>query len=324
MVPDVWGVVATANAPLLDIARFCAHHLYEGAEVIFIYLDKPDVEVIAALATLPQIKVIPTDNAYWSSKGARPENIEQRQSRNARDAARKMKDQFPHLKWLRHLDIDEFITMAPTVKMGRRLAMQPPDCQCVRIMPMENLIPDEHGYSGPEQFKFLKRQVPERRRISKTIFPEFGEILSGGFLSHQAGKVFFRLSGDKIIPKIHSVIIDGEKSPGERTLIGIDLAHFHVKPWEEFKNIYSNRRTKGSYRDGHTPDKKRKNRKLSLVTLFDQLEAREGIVGIRRLFDEVCVATPSLVERLTEHDVYRTVDMEFSRKIFRYFDQATF
>jgi len=30
MVPDVWGVVATANAPLLDIVRFCAHHLYEG------------------------------------------------------------------------------------------------------------------------------------------------------------------------------------------------------------------------------------------------------------------------------------------------------
>ena len=55
------------------------------------------------------------------------------------------------------------------------------------------------------------------------------------------------------------------------------------------------------------------------MTHFDQLEAGEGIGGIRRLFDEVCVATPSLVERLTEHDVYRTVDMEFSRKIFRYF-----
>ena len=54
---------------------FCAHHPYEGAEVIFIFLDKHDVEVIGALETLPQTKVIPTDNAYWSSKGARPENI---------------------------------------------------------------------------------------------------------------------------------------------------------------------------------------------------------------------------------------------------------
>ena len=130
MVPDVWGVVATANAPLLDIARFCAHHLYEGAEVIFIYLDDPDVEVNAALETLPQIKVIPTDNAYWSSKGARPENIEQRQSRNARDAARKMKAQFPHLKWLGHLDIDEFITMAPTVKNGT------PSCNATSGLPV--------------------------------------------------------------------------------------------------------------------------------------------------------------------------------------------
>ena len=42
----MYGVVATANAPLLDVARFCAHHLYEGAEVIFIYLDDPDVEVM--------------------------------------------------------------------------------------------------------------------------------------------------------------------------------------------------------------------------------------------------------------------------------------
>ena len=112
-----------------------------------------------------------------------------------------MKAQFPHLKWLGHLDIDEFVTMAPTVKMGRRLAMQPPDCQCVRIMPMENLIPDEHGYSGPEQFKFLKRQVTERGRISKTIFPEFGEVLSGGFLSHQAGKVFCDCQTIKSYPK---------------------------------------------------------------------------------------------------------------------------
>ena len=118
MVPDVWGVVATANAPLLDVARFCAHHLYEGAEVIFIYLDDPDVEVNAALETLPQIKVIPTDNAYWSSKGARPENIEQRQSRNARDAARKMKAQFPHLKWLGHLDMMNLSRWHPQSKWG--------------------------------------------------------------------------------------------------------------------------------------------------------------------------------------------------------------
>ena len=68
MVPDVWGVIATANAPRLDISRFCAHHLYEGAEVILVYLDKPDVEAIAALETLPQITVISTDNAYWSLK----------------------------------------------------------------------------------------------------------------------------------------------------------------------------------------------------------------------------------------------------------------
>ena len=91
--------------------------------------------------------------------------------------------------------------MAPTVKMGRRLAMQPPDYQCVRILPMANLIPDEHAYSGPEQFKFLKRQVPERRQISKTIFPVFGEILSGGFLSHQAGKVFSGCQAIKSYPK---------------------------------------------------------------------------------------------------------------------------
>ena len=52
MVPDVWGVVATANAPLLDIVRFCAHHLYEGAEVIFIYLDDPDAVSYTHL-TLP-------------------------------------------------------------------------------------------------------------------------------------------------------------------------------------------------------------------------------------------------------------------------------
>ena len=38
---------------------FFAHHLYEGAEVIFIYLDKPDVEVIAALKLCLRPKSFP-------------------------------------------------------------------------------------------------------------------------------------------------------------------------------------------------------------------------------------------------------------------------
>ena len=71
-------MVATANAQLLDIARFCTHHLNEGAVTIDIYFDNPKRNVIEAMHSLPQIRVLSTDWHHCRNKGKTPENIEQR------------------------------------------------------------------------------------------------------------------------------------------------------------------------------------------------------------------------------------------------------
>ena len=93
MVPDVWGVVATANAPLLDIARFCAHHLYEGAEVILFIWTNP------MLRSLPRSKLCLRSKSFPLTMHIGPlkeraQRILNRDNLNARDAARKIKANF--------------------------------------------------------------------------------------------------------------------------------------------------------------------------------------------------------------------------------------
>ena len=64
---------------------------------------------------------------------------------------------------------------------------------CARALPVEYLVPDDPDYTGPDQFKRLAAPFARRRQISMWAYPEFGAKVSGGFLSRQVGKSFFRI-----------------------------------------------------------------------------------------------------------------------------------
>ena len=73
---------------------------------------------------------------------------------------------------------------------------------CARALPVEYLVPDDPDYTGPDQFKRLAAPFARRRQISMWAYPEFGAKVSGGFLSRQVGKSFFRIVPELIAPRI--------------------------------------------------------------------------------------------------------------------------
>ena len=168
MVPNVWALVVTAKASRLDLAKFCSFHLDQGAERIFLYLEDSDARTADILSSIPQIELTVTDETYWKNSN-RPSSIENRQSKNAQHAYRRVKSQFPHIQWLGHIDIDEFIYTEEGVKLGRRLAMQPEICQTIRILPAEYLAPDHEDYEGPDQFKYFHVELSTAKKL-QTIF----------------------------------------------------------------------------------------------------------------------------------------------------------
>ena len=74
---------------------------------------------------------------------------------------------------------------------------------CARALPVEYLVPDDPDYTGPDQFKRLAAPFARRRQISMWAYPEFGAKVSGGFLSRQVGKSFFRIVLKLMAPRSH-------------------------------------------------------------------------------------------------------------------------
>jgi hypothetical protein len=59
----------------------------------------------------------------------------------------------------------------------------------------------------------------------------------------------------------------------------------------------------------------------SLHDILEDLEQNEGVAGLKRLHRELCLATPELVARLDQYDLYRLYDFNFDAKRAQYFPQ---
>ncbi|MBP0481971.1 glycosyltransferase family 2 protein [Sagittula salina] len=300
-----WGTVTTVKAPLEAIQRFAAWHLEQGAHRVYIYLDEDVPETLNALKTHPKIRVMHTDADYWAKRKGRPEKHQVRQSMNARHCNNRK----PEVDWLAHIDVDEFLI--PDRPIANQLSAMPAEALCARVRPMEALAPMP-GDAGPTAFKAFHRDQKARQDAAEACFPTWGPHLSGGFLSHVAGKLFFRTGLKGLQIKIHNVILNEVKNPGQADLPGIALGHFHANDWPHFLSSYRFRLERGSYRADLKPQVRRAGA-LSLHDLFCVIEADGGETALRAFFDEVCLATPTLCERLNRHGLLRRHDLDLDR-----------
>lgn len=307
-----WGTVTTAKAPLDALQRFAAWHLEQGAARICIYLDETAPRTEAALAAHPHIRVMHTDEAYWAKRKGRPEKHQVRQSLNARHANNRNKD----LDWLTHIDVDEFLL--PARPVARVLADLPDTALCARIRPVEALAPGSGSTGGETLFKAFHLKPSTRQDAAEDCFPNWGRHLSGGFLSHVAGKLFFRAGTPGLQVRIHKVLRDGVENPGQIDLADIELGHFHAADWDHFRAAFRFRMDRGSYRPGLKPQVRR-GQPLPIHDLLAFVEAETGEAGLRAFFEEVCTANAPLCARLDAHGLLRRHRMDLETLRARHF-----
>jgi hypothetical protein len=288
--PPSWGVVCTTNAPLLDVARFVAHHLDLGAKRIFLYLDAPDPDVVSLLDAHDKIDLTVCDDAYWTACGkARMDTHQIRQAHNATRALGLAKGQ---VDWLGHIDTDEFVLC--NTKFSTALRKVPDDIAAVRLFPAEALASTQPGFL-PTRFKLRTNETDLSSDVVHEIYPTFGSYLRGGFLSHTAGKVFARTGLDDTRLKIHRLRYQGQDVSNIADLPDTYVGHLHAPDWDSFFEKLVFRKTMGSYRI--RPDEPPK----SVGRLLNWLHDEEGEDGLRMFFDEMCLDTADLRTRLDRH-----------------------
>jgi hypothetical protein len=236
-----WGLVATVKAPEDKVLAFVAHHLAIGAGHLAIYFDDPDAPVPEILMRHPKVSVTRCDDAHWATAGKnRPPQHQNRQTRNARHALRRAVTD-----WLVHIDVDEFIhTPRPLADI---LEDTPPGVLVMKLEPFEAmhdpLLPDDI-YTAREFRGALRHEFWPSRRAA---LGDYRKVIRDGMLSHTVGKVIFRTRGPKLMPKIHTVMLDGTHVPTPDWHPELRLLHFHAQDRKAWLAALSFRLTKGAY-----------------------------------------------------------------------------
>ncbi|WP_422050938.1 glycosyltransferase family 2 protein [Shimia sp.] len=303
-----WGVVATIKASAEDILNFAAHHLELGASHLWIYLDAPNPEAKALLKAHRKITPVSTGENYWiKARGKRPPMHQNRQSYNARHAYSRARD----LDWLLHIDVDEFLW--PERAITDQLAALPESCLTARVRPAEALAPMEEG-AEPRLFKSFIANKDDRSRLVAEIYPTFAPYLKGGFVSHVAGKIFMRTKQSDMKVKIHNVMQNGVRNPGQMELTDTRLLHLHTTGWDHWQKSFTYRHKKGSYRDELGAAVPEDEGGLNLHKLFAHLSEEPD--GLQRFYEEACLATPELTQRLRERGVLQehVLDLDAKRR----------
>lgn len=312
--PENWGIVSTIKAPTRDILDFAAYHLDLGAHRLYLYLDEPsDAQTI--LAAHPKIKVTYTDATYWEKRNGRPEKHQARQSMNARHAYNRRAE----VAWLAHIDVDEFLW--PDTDVASALATLPDDCGVARIRPIEALSDGDGTEEGETAFKAFHLDQSQRNQAATKIFGPYAQHLSGGFLSHVAGKLFMRTGKGRPRIKIHNAEFDGVSNPGETALPQIQLCHMHAKSWEDWMRTYRYRLDKGSYRS-ELKAQVRQNGAMNLHDLFLEIEKTDGETGLRRFYERVCAGSRELCEKLESEGLLRKHRLNLDEKRAKHFPSA--
>ncbi|MEM6588366.1 MAG: glycosyltransferase family 2 protein [Pseudomonadota bacterium] len=315
-----WGVVSTIKAPARDILNFAAYHIDLGAQRVFIYLDAPNDTAFAALKKHPKCRVIVTDDGYWKRRKGRPEKHQPRQTANATHCY----NRDPQVDWLVHIDADEFLWSPGARAVSDQLANVPIEARSARVKPIEALEadPDDPPPPGQTWCKGFSHNLRIRRVETNAIYPDNGDHLNGGFLSHVAGKVFLRTGQSNVVFRIHNAFFNGEADPDPAPLDNMRLVHMHAHSWDHFHGLYQFRLAQGSYRESLKAAPIPDGAALNMNQLFAALEEEGGEDALRAFFHEVCIATPELRARLDAYGHLYPVTLDLDAKRVRQFADA--
>ena len=251
------------------------------------------------------MRVQTCDEKHWQKfPNGRPKKHQVCQTLNATHAyARRVE-----VDWLIHIDVDEFLW--PDKEVEHELSALSDTVQTARVRPIEQLS------DAPDLYKAFIPPGPDRARIVEEIYPKFGQYLKGGFLSHVAGKPFVRTGLGDLTVKIHNVFLDDVMNPGEAELAQVDLCHCHAKSWDAWVRTFRYRLSQGSYRAELGPAQPQG---VTLHEALSRIEQDRGKAGLRAFFNEVCAATPELLQSLRDRDLLKRRVLGLEGKIRKHF-----
>lgn len=312
-----WGIVSTIKAPAEAILNFAAYHLEAGAHRLFIYLDAPCPEARPFLKAHPKIRVFDCDEASWTKRRPKEGKPDKHQVRQSLNATRAYRRQCEGLDWLAHIDVDEFLWAKAAI--SDILAALPPTCSWARTRPIEMLSQNSAPLASEMAFKAHIPSGPDRGPLVGRLYPQFGEHLKGGFLSHIEGKLFIRTGLPKASLRIHNVFQNQEPIPQGKELPEIELCHLHATTWEHWQKHYRFRLERGSYRDELKPARPREKGGVTLHEMLSALEADQGVTGLRSFFEEVSHDSPTLRQRLESEGLLRLHRLDLVAKRKKHF-----
>jgi Glycosyl transferase family 2 len=300
-----WGVVSTIRAPLGDIARFAAYHLDLGARKIHVYLDEPDPRTVEFFSGRRDMRITTCNDDYWANKPQKARHNHQlRQAFNATRSYRRSR-----LDWMAHIDVDEFILAS--VPISEILAAVPGDAAFARMRPAE-LLAQPDPWTGPAHFKLTRHELGLTKAVLETLYPDFGAFVPEGFLSYTGAKNFARTGLPQIRLGIHALLRKGVFVQNGHTLTTAHVGHAHAPSWEIFEAHFDFRMTRGSYR-------KKKHDPMKLRDVLELVLAEDGKPGLRRFYDQMCLASPKLLAGLAAHDMLLTARLDLNQKVQRWF-----
>ena len=300
--PDTlrWGTVTLVKAPLVQIARFAAHHLDMGADRIHIHLDEVQPDAVDFLARHPAIEVTTCDDRWWA--GQKKPRMKTHQLRQAWVATQTYHR--TDLDFLAHIDVDEFIlTDRP---LASDLATLPADIAALHLSPAELLA------GTTDRFKLTPRSAGQEKAVLEDIYPNFGGHLRGGFISHLEGKLIARCGIPGIRFGLHALLLNGHPASNRMTKADILLGHAHAPDWDSFHRHLEFRLTQGSYR-------KTDDEALGLRDILELLRAEDGEDGLRAFFAEVCEGNDRLTDALEAHGMLIRAPLDLDAKVLRVF-----
>jgi Glycosyl transferase family 2 len=235
-----WGLVATVKAPENKVLAFVAHHLSLGASRIWLYFDDPDDPAHAAVSGLRRVTATRCTDAYWASVGGRHERHQNRQARNARHAYER-----GSIDWLGHIDVDEFIhTSRPVADCLDAVAAK---TIAIKLEPFEAMHDPALSDDIYTARQFRGALSPRHAALRAQVLGRYQDTLRDGMLSHTAGKVIFRTGVPNLSPRLHSVLLGGERLVTRTAHPEMRLLHFHAQDRKAWTAALPFRLTRGAY-----------------------------------------------------------------------------
>lgn len=221
------ATVSTVKDTLANVERFVRGNLAGGVDHLVVFLDAPDPEVEAFLASHDHVTHVVADDAWWG--GHRPADLNDRQRIHA-NLVRSLFTVVPGVDWLFHIDADEICQIDRAV-----IDAVPVDYDAVRLAPLE-AVSRVHWDGRPTWFKRLLDDADLRLLEVLGVIPKpaNGQYFHG----HIEGKTALRPRLDRWLT-IHRIVDEKRDEVPHFEAPGLSVLHYESYSGEDFVRKWS-------------------------------------------------------------------------------------